>query len=204
MRIQSDLPIGYSSVPDGTIASIVYCLEMTAQPTLQVQPKGRAAPGVIRRWRSPKCDAYRALFQKVGEPYLWASRLMMTNQELEPILADPDVEIYRLWREKTVVGFMELDFRSRGACEITFLGLTPEAVGQGAGRTLIQSAVQAAWARPISRLWLHTCSLDHPKALQFYRKSGFEIYAQLVDIQQDPRVIGILPVDAAPHVPLSI
>ena len=50
---------------------------------------------------------------------------------------------------------------------------------------------------------LNTCTLDHPAALAFYQKRGFAITHSEVDIVDDPRLVGLLPRDAAPHVPLA-
>ena len=100
------------------------------------------------------------------------------------------------------VGLLELDFRVPGECELTFLGLTPECTGQGLGRALMQQAIDRAWSRPIARMWVHTCSYDHPSALRFYIKAGFTPCAVRVEVQVDPRLTGHLPRDAAPQVPV--
>jgi hypothetical protein len=63
-------------------------------------------------------------------------------------------------------------------------------------------AIVRAWARPIKRLWVHTCSFDHPSAAQFYVKSGFKPYQLMVEVHDDPRLKGFLPLSAAPHVPM--
>ncbi|HEY1447300.1 MAG TPA: hypothetical protein VGF33_02075, partial [Caulobacteraceae bacterium] len=62
--------------------------------------------------------------------------------------------------------------------------------------------IEEAWSRPIRRLWVHTCTFDHPSALGFYVRSGFAPYAFMVEVLPDPRLTGQLPPDAAPHVPL--
>ena len=62
-------------------------------------------------------------------------------------------------------------------------------------------ALQRAWAKGIARVWVHTCTLDHPRALGFYRAAGFTPYKRTVETFDDPRVTGALPADAAPHVP---
>jgi hypothetical protein len=35
-----------------------------------------------------------------------------------------------------------------------------------------------AWAQPISRLTINTCTLDHPRALPLYQRLGFTAYAR--------------------------
>jgi hypothetical protein len=63
-------------------------------------------------------------------------------------------------------------------------------------------AQSIAWAAPIERFWLHTCTLDHPGAIAFYRRSGFAPYKLGVEIADDPRLTGALPRDAFPDVPV--
>ena len=101
------------------------------------------------------------------------------------------------------VGLMpDLDFRVEGDCEIAFLGLTPRLIGRGAGRWLMNRALELAWSRPINRLWLHTCTLDHPDALAFYVRSGFVPYRRQVEVADDPRLAGQVPRAIAPQVPM--
>jgi hypothetical protein len=66
----------------------------------------------------------------------------------------------------------------------------------------MDTALRRAWAARPRRLWVHTCTLDHPAALAFYQRSGFVAYRRQVEIDDDPRLDGTLPADAAPHVPL--
>ncbi|MBV8196845.1 MAG: GNAT family N-acetyltransferase, partial [Candidatus Eremiobacteraeota bacterium] len=55
---------------------------------------------------------------------------------------------------------------------------------------------------PIERFWLHTCNLDHPNALAFYKRSGFVPFKREIEVYDDPRIIGIVPKDTAPQVPI--
>jgi len=63
-------------------------------------------------------------------------------------------------------------------------------------------ALALGWRKDVSRLWVHTCTLDHPSALGFYRAQGFVPFARAVETFADPRLAGILPPDAAPQIPL--
>ena len=194
------LPLGYSPVPAGCIATIVTYLEMT-------EPPGRSEPGgefayVLRRLVDPDPGEYRALYRRIGADWLWYGRLVMPDPTLAGILSDPQVEVHVAYEAGQAIGILELDFREKGQCEIVYLGLVREAIGRGAGRWLMHQALALAWGRPIERLWLHTCSFDHPSALGFYRRSGFHPYAFTVEVVEDPRLTGHLPGSAAPHVPL--
>ena len=75
-------------------------------------------------------------------------------------------------------------------------------IGQGAGKYLMAKALTAAWATNPSRVWVHTCTLDHPNALPFYIKAGFIPYKRAIEIADDPRLTGEAPRTAAPHIPI--
>ena len=157
---------------------------------------------MLQRVEALELGAYRDLFRLVGEDWLWFSRLTMPDAELAAILADPAVEVYALRQGRKALGLLELDFRTQGQCELAFFGLVKEAIGQGAGRYMMDQAIARAWAKPISRFWVHTCTHDSSSALGFYQRSGFRAYAQEIEIADDPRLTGHLRRDAAPHVPI--
>jgi GNAT superfamily N-acetyltransferase len=189
-----------TAVPPGQIATIVTSLEMTAPPRPQPAPP---SPLQLARWTAPALAKYRALFRRIGEPWLWFSRLVMGDAELEGIIHNPHVEIFAVTDRRGIeVGILELDFREAATAELSFLGLIPELAGKGHGRWLMARALGLAWRPGIERVWVHTCTLDHPSALGFYRAQGFVPFTTAVEIFADPRLAGVLPREAAPHVPL--
>ncbi len=200
VKTHPPLPMGYSSVPAGKLATVVTCLSMEGKP----QPKESRTPAgyALERLDKPDLDAYRDLYRSIGEDWLWISRLVMSDEELSGHIHHPQVEIFVLRAEGRDVGMLELDFREKKAGEIVFLGLTKDAIGHGAGRYLMDQALSIAWAHPIERLWLHTCTLDSPSALPFYLRSGFTPYALMVEVIDDPRLDGSFPRTVAPHVPV--
>ena len=189
--------MGLADLPPGKIAAVVTFLDMREPPAL---------PPAAGEWAldpiGPDLNRYRALFRRVGEPWLWFSRLVMPEAELRAILSDVRIDAFALRAGGEDVGLLELDFRTPGECELAFLGVVPEKIGSGAGRFLIGEAVARAFARPIRRLFVHTCTLDHPGALAFYLKAGFRPYRRAVEIADDPRLTGHLPRDTAPQIPL--
>lgn len=191
---------GYTPLPAGKLANVVTDLEMFAQPPSR--PERSAGTLKLARWERPPLEEYRALFLRVGTPYLWFSRLELDDEGLAKIIHDPDSEIYVARGDSDVVGWFELDFHETGECELRFFGLVPEAIGTGAGRWLMNRVIERAWARPIRRFWLHTCTLDHPDAVDFYRRSGFTPFRREIEISDDPRLTGLLPRTAAPGVPI--
>lgn len=187
-------------VDSGMVATVVTHLEMLERPRPAPIPP---APLRLVPWKQPDLGAYRTLFRRVGTPWLWFSRLVMADSDLAAILHDPAVEIYAVTDPRgTEVGLLELDFRSLPNCELSFFGLVPELNGKGLGRWLMAQAKSLAWRKGVERFWVHTCTLDSPAALAFYVRWGFTPYGREIEIFADPRLAGILPREAAPHVPL--
>jgi GNAT superfamily N-acetyltransferase len=191
---------GYFDVPANMLATIVTCLEMRTRPAPRPNPPSDGL--MVEPWPSPATDAYRALYRRVGEDWLWVSRAVMDDDKLEAIIRDPAVEIYAMTRDGKRLGLLELDFREPGECELAFFGLDQSLIGSGAGRIMMNAAIDKAWEKPITRFWVHTCHLDHPAALAFYQRSGFAPYKRMVEIFEDPRQTGKLRADAAAHFPV--
>lgn len=189
-----------TAVANDQIATIVTHLEMRDRPRPAPIP---AAPLRLVEWKKPTPDAYRTLFRRVGEPWLWFSRLIMRDEELTTVIHDPAIAIYAVTDLRGVeVGLLELDFRKMPDCELSFFGLVPNLNGKGFGQWLMVHAKALAWRKGVTRFWVHSCTLDSPAALGFYRKAGFIPFAREVEIFPDPRLSGVLSPDAAPHVPM--
>jgi GNAT superfamily N-acetyltransferase len=191
--------VSYEDVAADELAAVVTFLEMREPPLVQVLP----SPLRLSRVGHPEHEAYRQLFRLVGAPWLWFSRLAMSDRKLAEITQDPKVELFEVIDEADhIAGMLELDFRQHGECELAFIGLVPELAGQGHGRWLLAEAVSRAWREGVTRVHVHTCSLDHPAALSAYRQAGFTPYKRAIERFPDPRLLGILPKDCAPHIPL--
>ena len=157
-------------------------------------------PSVTSRSRSPA--QYRELYRRVGENWLWLSRLHLSDAELSAIIRAEGVEVHALTLDGRDEGLLDLDFRKSGECEIVSFGVSETLIGSGAARGLMNYALAHIWSRPVDRVWLHTCTFDSPRALGFYRRSGFRPFRQQVEVIDDPRRDGTLPRHIAPHVPL--
>jgi GNAT superfamily N-acetyltransferase len=192
--------MGMTPVPEGHVATIVTDLEMRTRPPLRPMP---ASPLSLVRWVEPRLDAYRTLYRRIGEPWLWYSRLILDDAALATIIKDPRVEVFAVVdRAGIEVGLLELDFRENPECEITYFGLIPELNGGGHGRWLMAETLARAWRPGVECVWVHTCTLDHSSALNFYRKQGFVAINREIETFEDPRLTGVLPTDAAPQIPL--
>ncbi|MGL4974511.1 MAG: GNAT family N-acetyltransferase [Bosea sp. (in: a-proteobacteria)] len=201
---------GTTQLPRGKIATIVTSLEMRAPPERSTTTATSGRLGLDRMTGSD-LPRYLALYRELGWRWMWFSRLVLPQAELAAILDDPAVEAYAVSQNGHDIGLLEFDRRIAGEVEIAFFGLLEGAVGQGIGAGLMAQALELAWAPavgsgtppvPISRVWVHTCTFDHPGAVRFYQRCGFTIYQLGVEVADDPRLAGHLPLDAAPHVPV--
>ena len=190
---------GLYDVPAGKVVSVVTHLEMRERPPPRDPPPNDDLG--LRKVDAPPLGWYRKLFERVGGDWMWFSRLVMADADLAAIIHDPAVDVFVLSSKGVDHGLLELDRREAPDVELAFFGLSADLVGRGAGRWLMERALEIAFAEPLERLHLHTCTLDHPSALAFYQRSGFVPYARSIEIADDPRLRGTLPAAAAAHYP---
>jgi GNAT superfamily N-acetyltransferase len=188
---------GYTDLPPGKIANVVTFFEMTERPAQAAPaPAGLAIAPVV----DPAMGWYRALYRRIGEDLLWFSRATMPEAELAAVLARPSTVVLALYRDGDTIGMVELDYGAAGEVEIVTFGVVPEATGTGAARALMAATLAHVFHGSIRRLWLHTCTFDHPAAVRFYRRQGFRAFKFAIEVSDDPRATGHLPPTAAPHV----
>jgi GNAT superfamily N-acetyltransferase len=173
-------------IPKGKMESVITYLEMTEPPAA---PAAAAPAGklVLLRAEEPTVSFYRYLYNTVGGPWLWYERRLMDDETLSAIIRSADVEIYVLYVSGVPVGFGELDHRKKPDVELAYFGLMPEFIGRGLGRYLLRCMINEAWSRKPDRFWVHTCTEDHPSALNAYQRAGFAPYRQETEIIDDPR-----------------
>ncbi len=195
-----EFPDGITELPVGKLAAVVTYLQMFERPAA----RGLSSPeGVtLKKHDAPSVDWYRRLYRLVGEDYLWFSRLERDDAELTAHLAQDSVEVWSVQKDGADLGLLELEWQGAGDCELSFFGLSPALIGGGIGRWLMNHAIDRAFAQPISRFYVHTCSLDSAQALDFYVRSGFEPYRRAIELMEDPRLSGTIGKDKAPQIPL--
>jgi GNAT superfamily N-acetyltransferase len=191
--------MSYEPLAVTELAAVVTYLEMCSPPDQTVPD----SPLSLQRVDVPQPEHYRELFRLIGAPWLWFSRLTLDDAHLAAIIQHPKVELYSVVDQTSrEVGMLELDLREPHDCELSFVGLVPELSGKGHGRWLLAEAVRLSWREGVDRIHVHTCSLDHPAALSAYRRAGFTPYKRSIERFPDPRLLGILPREAAPQIPL--
>ena len=151
--------------------------EMTEKPAMPPPPAPRGRHAILKAER-PAPHFYRYLYDTIGEPYLWVDRRKLAAEKLAEIIQHPLNALYILYTEGSPAGMAEIDFRKEGAANIAYFGLMPEAIGQRLGHYFLYHTCLNAWAHPIRRLTVNTCTLDHPRALPLYQRIGFTAYSR--------------------------
>ena len=173
--------------PDGKLSITITYLELAAADWTR---RG-TAPGIdiaIELQQAPTVAFYRDLYDRVGLPWLWYERRLMSDEMLAALLARPDHEVHVARHVAghggELVGYFEL-----GDGELVFFGLTLPYIGRRIGPWLLDRAIERGFATGARKLLLNTNTLDHPKALDTYCKAGFRIVSRETVELQDPRVM---------------
>ena len=147
-------------------------LEMASPDELVTGAPPVPAP-VIERLERCSPELFRYLYAEVGRAFHWTDRLSWTDETIRRHLSHPGVSIWLMSWETRPAGYFELREHEDRSVEIAYFGLMPDYLGRGWGKYLLTRATQSAWNLRPDRVWLHTCTLDHPAALPNYIKRGF-------------------------------
>ena len=116
---------------------------------------------------------YRRLYGAVGHRWHWDDRDAWSDEMLAAHLDRPDVSVWECLVGDQSAGYFELLRCADGSAEIAYFGLAEPFIGRGVGKAMLTRAVEEAWALNLTRVWLHTCTLDSPHALPNYLARGF-------------------------------
>jgi ribosomal protein S18 acetylase RimI-like enzyme len=170
-----------------------YYLEMTSPA--QLRPKRALRTDlVLGRVLTPQPELNRFFYTAVGGGWYWYERLPWTYADWRKYLDRAELQTWVLSASGVPAGYFELEAQAGGDIEIVYFGLLPAYVGQGLGGHLLTCAVEQAWALNVRRVWLHTCTLDHPQALANYAARGFQVTRQeTTDLVLPPQPLGPWP-----------
>lgn len=154
---------------------ITYYLEMLDAPVFEPRTSTMPAYCLIE-CTGIQPEFNRFLYTLVGKQWDWTDRLAWDASQWHALVSSPDLRTWVAYSDGIIAGYFELR-RERGDVEILYFGLSPEFIGQGFGRPLLEDAITKAWSwEGVSRVWVHTCNLDHPVALKNYERRGFKLY----------------------------
>lgn len=170
-----------------SVAVTTTYLEMRSPEALRL---ARRVPDDLLLVRAgiPSPELNRALYTGVGGDCFWMDRLSWSWTQWMRWLERPEVETWVAHQSGTPAGYFELELQAPGNVEIVYFGVLPAFAGKGIGGYLLSQAAHRAWAmRPgIERVWVHTCTLDHPAALTNYLARGFTVFKEEVSHMELP------------------
>lgn len=163
-----------------------WSLQMT--DPAQLRPTRHDGAGLQIKQVEIPCPEYnRFFYTAVGGGWYWINRLQWSYAQWADWVARPELETWVVYASGTPAGYYELEQQRGGSVEIAYFGLLPQFVGQGIGGFLLTAALRRAWEMPgTQRVWVHTCSLDHPNALAAYQARGLRIFQEVVHIENLP------------------
>jgi GNAT superfamily N-acetyltransferase len=128
----------------------------------------------------PSVPLVQRLYREVGAQYHWVDRWEWSAKEWREWVEQLGYGLWILTYDGDLAGFFELTNNTEpgrkpddGSVEVALFGLVAAFQGRGFGKHLLTNAVEIAWAIGAGRVWLHTCTLDDPKALPNYLARGF-------------------------------
>ena len=68
--------------------------------------------------------------------------------------------------------------KEKNETELAYLGLFEDYFGKGVGGYALTTAIVKSFEKKIKRMWVHTCTLDHPNAIKNYLARGMKIFKE--------------------------
>ena len=119
----------------------------------------------------------RFFYMEVGKKWQWTTRESWTEEQWGDWTDSEVNQTWMLLYQGTPAGYFELNTHEKEV-ELAYFGLLPPFLAKGLGGGLLSAAVENAWRAETNRVWVHTCSFDHPNALKNYQARGFQIYRE--------------------------
>jgi GNAT superfamily N-acetyltransferase len=150
-------------------------LEMNSAADIKSRPSAdlRFVIGEVmeRQWQLNRC-----LYALIGDRWSWTDKLVWSDAQWENYAHADNLRTYVAFYDGVIAGYYELRRDVARNVEIVYFGLVSEFIGRGYGAALLTEALQNAWAWDARRVWVHTCTRDHPAALKNYQARGMTIY----------------------------
>ena len=116
-------------------------------------------------------------YKNVGRKHQWVDRLIWTDNQWIDYVSSKNVNTYIFKKKDDLAGFFELiSHKEKKEIEIAYFGLLEEFQNKNLGSFLLSEAIKKSFSNNVNRVWLHTCSLDHEKALNNYIARGMKIF----------------------------
>ena len=125
----------------------------------------------------PDFQLNKFFYKHVGKKHRWIDRLSWTDEKWINFISNKNLETYVISESDDLIGFFELLYNpDLNETEISYFGLLEEYIGKGIGGYALSEAIKKSFEKNIKRVWLHTCTLDHPNALKNYIARGMRVF----------------------------
>ena len=113
-------------------------------------------------------------YKQIGKNHQWIDRLVWQDKNWMEYVSNKNLKTFIFKKNEDLVGYFELIF-DNNECEIAYFGILEEFIGRGYGGFLLTEALKIGF-KEANRIWVHTCSLDHPNAIENYKSRGMKIF----------------------------
>ena len=152
-----------------------YYLEMKSASSLNAIDASKGLQ--IHECEIKQFEFNKFLYQLVGKDWEWFDKLSWSDEQWKAYAENDNLRTWVAYYKGSPAGYYELQQQNGGDVEIAYFGLAPKFIGRGFGGYLLSQAIKFAWElKGTIRVWVHTCTLDHPSALQNYKARGMEVY----------------------------
>ena len=118
-------------------------------------------------------------YKNVGKNYRWTDRLIWTDIQWIEYISNINLKTFVLKDKTDLAGYFEIIYHPlKNEKEIAYFGLLEEYHNKKLGSYFLSCGIREAFKDKISRLWLHTCTLDHKNALNNYLARGMKVFKE--------------------------
>ena len=150
-------------------------LELKDLKNLKTNPTNKSKY-LVKKIR-PDFQLNKFFYKQVGKKHRWIDRLSWSDEKWINYISNKNLETYIICESEELAGFFELLHNPElQETEISYFGLLEEYIGKGIGGYALSEAIRKSFEKKIRRVWLHTCTLDHPNALKNYIARGMTVF----------------------------
>ena len=151
-----------------------YYLEMTTPSALRGT---KESPGLqVLECEIKQFQLNRFMYQLVGQGWDWTDKNPWSDDQWIAYAENDKLRTWVGYYRGSPAGYFELQ-QVECDTEIGSFGLAPAFIGKGFGGYLLSRALECAWGwQGTQRVWVHTCTSDHPHALGNYKARGMTLY----------------------------
>ena len=127
----------------------------------------------------PDFQLNKFFYKQIGKKYRWTDRLIWPDLQWSNYVSNKNLETYVIKNSDDLVGYFELIHHpEKNETELAYLGLLEDYFGKGVGGYALTTAIVKSFEKKIKRMWVHTCTLDHPNAIKNYLARGMKIFKE--------------------------